>query len=103
MDRTAFKIHFLIAELGMILQSNDLMLNADKTELPRTTTRQQLVANGRERLVLTTKNKKREKIRPSNATKILGMSFDASLTFKSHFNVGEHALIPKLKKKIGAL
>ena len=40
------KMDVLIAELGEILQLNGLMLNADKTELLRTTTRQQLAING---------------------------------------------------------
>ena len=102
-ERTSMKIDFLIVQLGMVLQSNGLMLNADKMELLRTTTSQQLVANGRERLILKTKNKKGENIRPWSWTKILGMCFDANLTFKSHFEVGEHAMIPKLKKKLGAL
>lgn len=56
--RTALKIDFIIAELGKILQSNGLILNADKTELLRTTTRQQLAANGEERLIIQTKNKR---------------------------------------------
>ena len=77
-------------------------MNEDKTELLRTTTRQ-LVANGGETLVLITKNKKGKNIRPSNANKILGICFDANLTIKSHFNVGEHTLIPKHSYKLGAL
>ena len=39
--RTAMKIDFLIMELGKILQSNGLMLNTDRTEILKTTTRQQ--------------------------------------------------------------
>ena len=35
--------------------------------------------------------------------KILGMCFDANMKFKSHFEFGEHGLIPKLQKKKGAL
>ena len=75
------------------------MLNADKTELLKTTTRQQLAANGGEKLVLKTKNKKGENIKPLSWTKILGMCFDTNFTFKSHFEVGENQMIPKLKKK----
>ena len=59
---TAIKIKFLIAELGNILQSNGLMLNADKTELLRTTKRQLLAANCGERLFQQTKNKKGDNI-----------------------------------------
>jgi len=55
-DTSAMMIDLLISELGRILQSNGLMLNADKTELLRTTTRQQLAANGGEKLVLKIKN-----------------------------------------------
>ena len=62
--RTAIKIDFLISELGKILQSNGLMLNVDKTETLRTLTRQQLAANGEERLILQTVDKRGERIRP---------------------------------------
>ena len=37
-NRTAMKIDLLMQELGKILQSNRLMLNAGKTEILRTTT-----------------------------------------------------------------
>ena len=50
-----------------------------------------------------TKNKKGENIKPLSWTKILRICFYANLSFKSHFEVGENALIPKLKKKLGAL
>ena len=57
-EMTAMKIDFLITQLGLILQSNRLMLNTDKIELLRKMTRQQLAANGGKKLVLKTKNKK---------------------------------------------
>ena len=50
--RMAIKIDFIITELGKILQLYGLMPNADKTEMLHTTTRQQLAADGNERLVL---------------------------------------------------
>ena len=101
-ETTAMKIDFLIAQLGQLLQSNRLMLNVDKIELLRTTTRQQLVTNGGEKLVLKTKTNKGKNI-PWSWTKILGMCFDLNLSFKSHFEVGRNALIPKHKKKLGTL
>ena len=44
-----------------------------------------------------------ERIRPSNCSKILGVCFDSNITFRSHLKFGENALIPKLKKRMGAL
>ena len=74
-EMTATKIDFLIAQLGLILQSNGLMLNTDKMELLRTTQRQQLAANCGGKLVLKTMNKKGKNIRLQNWTKILGLCF----------------------------
>ena len=76
--RIAMKIDFIISELGKILWSNGLMLNANKIEILRTTTRQQLAENGEEISLLQTKNKQAERIMPESWTKILGMCFNST-------------------------
>ena len=54
-------------------------------------------------VVLEAKNEKNENIRPLNSAKILGIYFSKSLTWRDFLEVGTEVMIPRLKKKLGAL
>ena len=87
----------------MYLRFNKLKLNLGKTQILRTTTRQQLAGNGRETLELETRNDKGEKITPNSHAKLLGVTFNSNLLWTNHLLTGKDALIPKLKQSLGAL
>ena len=95
-DNTLIEIHDFLA-------ANNLKLNISKTQVLRTASRQQLVGNRTEGVVLEAKNENMENIRPLTSAKILGVRFSKSLTWKDFLEVGTEAIIPKLKKKLGAL
>lgn len=56
----ASKFNFILSKLEVLLKLNNLKLNVGKAVIIRLTTRQQLVVNGVESLVLDTKNDKGE-------------------------------------------
>ena len=61
------------------------------------------MGNKTEDVLLEAKNEKNENIKPQNSAKILGIVFSKSLTWKEYLEVGKEAIVPKLKKKLGAL
>ena len=61
------------------------------------------MGNKTEDVLLEAKNEKDENIKPQNNAKILGIVFSKSLTWKEYLEVGKDAIVPKLKKKLGAL
>ena len=44
-----------------------------------------------------------QRIKPFDNAKVLGIIFNKTLSWTNHLEVGKDALIPKLKKKLGAL
>ena len=69
----------------------------------RIASRQQHVGNRGEKILLEAVDDKGERIRPLESAKILGIIFIKTLSWSSHLDIGKEALIPKLKKKLGAL
>ena len=69
----------------------------------RTTTRQQLAGNGPETLILEAKNKLEENIKPSDSARLLGIHFNSNMCWTKHLILGKEALLPRLKKSMGAL
>ena len=73
------------------------------TQILRTASRQQHAGNKRENIVLKAKNDKDEYIVPADCAKILGVIFNKSLIWKEFIEIGNEAMVGKLKRKLGAL
>ena len=78
-------------------------MNLSKTELLRSTTRQQRDVNGPETFKLKSLNEKGEQIEPNKRAKILGVVFSDTIKWANHLEHGKDAIIPNCKKKLGAL
>ena len=85
------------------MASNNLNLNINKTQLLRTTSRQQHVGNRDEKIILEAKDEHNKNIIPSQNAKILGLIFSKSLNWRDFLEVGKNAMVLILKKKLGAL
>ena len=96
---------YLIGNISQSLQiySSRRKLNISKTQILRTTSRQQHVSNQQEKIILDAKDNKGENIKPSNSAKILGIIFNKSLIWREFLEVGKDAMVGKLKRKLGAL
>ena len=100
---TSQKLDKILDTLKQFLGANQLKLNIDKTQLLRTTTRQQLAANGEEKIKLSSLDTNGKPIAPNSTAKLLGVTFSSNLTWASHLEKGGEAVITRCKKKLGAL
>ena len=94
------EIDLKLVSIQDFLAANNLKLNISKTQVLRTASRQQHVGNKGERILL---DELGERIKPRDSAKILGIVFNKTLSWNNHLEIGKEALIPKLKKKLGAL
>ena len=85
------------------LAANNLKLNIGKTQLLRSASRQQHVGNGGENILLNAVDELGNRIKPMDTAKILGITFNKTLSWNNHIEISKDALVPKLKKKLGAL
>ena len=93
----------ILENLELFLKENNLKLNVDKTQLLRTTSRQQLAKNGNEKVILTATDKEDNRIVPKNSVKILGVVFSNNLTWANHLYTGKESIVNKCKQKLAAL
>ena len=99
----SLKIDNQLLKIEDFLAANNLKLNISKTQILRTASRQQHAGNQRENIVLSAKNDKDEYIVPAECAKILGVIFNKALVWKEFLEVGQEAMVGKLKRKLGAL
>ena len=99
----SLKIDDQLLKIEDFLAANNLKLNISKTQILRTASRQQHVGNQRENIILSAKNDKGENIKPANCAKILGVIFNKALVWREFLEVGQEAMVGKLKRKLGAL
>ena len=99
----SLKIDDQLLKIEDFLAANNLKLNISKTQILRTASRQQHVGNQRENIVLSAKNDKGENIKLANCAKILGVIFNKALVWREFLEVGQEAMVGKLKRKLGAL
>ena len=85
------------------LAANNLKLNIIKTQLLRCASRQQHVGNRGDKILLEARDENGDKIKPSDSAKILGITFNKTLSWTNHLEVGKDSLVQKLKKRLGAL
>ena len=78
-------------------------MNLSKTELLRSTTRQQLAWNKNETFKLQSLDEKGEQIVPNKRAKILGVVFSDNINWANHLEISKGAIIPNCKRKLGAL
>ena len=99
----SLKIDDQLLKIEDFLAANNLKLNISKTQILRTASRQQHVGNKRENIILSAKNDKGENIKPAESAKILGVIFNKALVWREFLEVGQEAMVGKLKRKLGAL
>ena len=80
-----------------------MKINKSKTNLIRTTTRQQLAKNGPEGICLSTLDSDGKNIIPKQHVKLLGLSISSNLTWSKHLEIGKEAVLTKCKQRLGAL
>merc|ERR1712030_152294 len=97
------KIDHKLVEIEKFLGNNNLKMIVSKTELLRTTTRQQITWNKAETLKLQSLDENGLQIVPNKKAKILGVVFSDNLTWANHLETGKSAIIPNCKRKLGAL
>ena len=97
------KLDRLLDSIEKFLKENNLKLNKDKTNLIRTTTRQQLAKNGPENIKLSTLDSDGKNIVPSLQVKLLGLTISSNLTWSKHLEIGKEAVFTKCKQRLGAL
>ena len=97
------KIDKKLISIQNFLAANNLKLNINKTQLLRCASRQQHVGNRGDKILLEARDENGDKIKPSDSAKILGITFNKTLSWTNHLEVGKDSLIQKLKKKLGAL
>ena len=102
-EEVSRKLDNILDLIENFLKENNLKLNKDKTNLIRTTTRQQLAKNGSEKVKLTTLDSKGKPIVPKNNVKLLGLNISSNLTWTHHLETGKEAVFSKCKKRLGAL
>merc|ERR1712105_329572 len=99
----ANKIDHKLLEIEKFLGNNNLKMNVSKTELLRSTTRQQITRNKAETFKLQSLDENGLQIVPNKKAKILGVVFSDNLTWANHLETGKSAIIPNCKRKLGAL
>ena len=97
------KLDHILSKMSEFLAANFLKLNIDKTQILRTTSRQQLAENKGEKIKLNALDGNGKNIVPSNTAKILGLTFSNNLTWAAHLERGKEAVLTKTRKKLGAL
>ena len=97
------KIDNQLIKVEDFLAANNLKLNISKTQVLRTASRQQIVGNKGENVMLEAVDDKGKKIVPSNSAKILGITFNKSLIWRDYLEAGKEAMVSNLKRKLGAL
>ena len=100
---TSYLLDQILNRIEVFLSINNLKINIDKTQLLRTTSRQQLAHNRGENVLLSTLDSKGNKIRPSVTSKILGLTFTSNLTWLPHLDKGADSILKKCKQKLAAL
>ena len=75
-------------------------MNLSKTELLRSTTRQQIDANGPETFELHSLNEKGEQIKPNKSAKILGVVFSVTVKWANHLEFGKMPSSPTARKNL---
>ena len=83
-NKLANKIDYKLLEIEKFLGNNNLKMNVSKTELLRSTTRQQLAWNKTETLKLNSLDENGKQIIPNKRAKILGVVFSDNLTWANH-------------------
>ena len=101
--RIANTIDHKLLEIEKFLRNNNLKMNHSKTELLRSTTRQQLAWNKQETFKLQSLDGKGEQIKPNKRAKILGVVFSDNINWANHLEIGKGAIIQNCKRKLGAL
>ena len=99
----AATIDLKLVEIEKFLKNNNLKMNLSKTELLRSTTRQQLTWNRNETFKLQSLDEKGEQIVPNKKAKILGVVFSDNINWANHLEFGKGAILPNCKKKLRAL
>ena len=100
---TSYLLDQILNRIEVFLSINNLKINIDKTQLLRTTSRQQLAHNRGERVLLSTLDSKGNRIKPSSTSKILGLTFTSNLTWLPHLDKGADSILNKCKQKLAAL
>ena len=94
-----------IGRLKEFLESNKLSVKADKTHLVEVMIQQKRAKTTGEPPTLTVLDNQgnMEIVRDSESCRILGMNIEKDMIFKSHLESGEKALLPSLRRNLGAL
>ena len=87
------------------LNNNDLTVNDSKTKLLELMVKQKRnkIKGTQPEIVTTDENGEILTIRPGTSLRILGGNFHRNLSWTAHLEVGENALLPALRKRLGAL
>ena len=99
----SMKIDAILLDIEDFLVANNLKLNVNKTQLLRTASRQQHVGNNGERVLLDAVDDKGDNIAPKESAKLLGVTLYKTLSWREYLEVGKSAMVPNLKRKLGAL
>ena len=83
--------------------SNQMSINGSKTSLIRITTRQKHQISPEDPIRLTALDENGQPIKPKDVTRLLGANKAKYITWKQRLETGERAVIPNLRRKLGAL
>ena len=99
------KIVTKMEKVKTFLNNNSLTVNGTKTEILEMMVQQKLrwVRGAPPQLSVTKQDGTLKVISASNSVRLLGGNLDKSCSWKHHLSLGEKALLPSLRSKIGAL
>ena len=102
-DNLQPRVSNLIKDNRVLCDGSGLKLNEGKTLLLRVTTRQQKQVNPNENIILEDLDENGENVRPKAYQRILGITFSQGLNWEAHLKTVHKAILPSVRKKIGAL
>ena len=99
------KIDVNMDKIKKFLNNNDLTVNDTKTKLLEIMVKQKRNKVKGTQPIITTTDEKGDPliIKPGMSLRILGGNFHRNLSWTGHIEVGESALLPALRKRLGAL
>ena len=90
---TSYQLDQILNNIEIFLSTNILKININKTQLLRTTSRQQLAHNKGENIKLSALGSKGKNIVPSETSKILGLTFSSNLTWPNYLEKGTDSIL----------
>ena len=92
-------------KIKAFLNRNELVVNLEKTNILETMMKQKrsLMKGRQPQLSVIKQNGEMETITPQEEIRLLGVNIKQNLTWNSHLEQGENALIPGIRKTLGNL